>query len=378
MLRTRTVSWLMLALAGLLVSAAPAAAQKKTLVVALNQDPDLLDPTLSRTYVGRIIFAHMCEKLYEIDENLRISPQLAAALPTISDAGKTVTIKLRTGVKFNDGTAMNADAVKFSLDRHREMKGSNRRSELEPVTAVEVVDPLTIRLRLKSAFSPLVATLADRSGMPISPTAANKLGDKFATAPVCVGPWSFVERVPQDRIVLEKSTHYFDPGQARFDRLVFRIIPDDNVRVANLRSGDIDFMHQVAPTDSVNLKKEGRFEVASVTGIAYRASPSTSATRPARPSRRRSGHPAGERPPVVREAFDLASTRGTQPGVWDGQYTAGCTPISTVSPFHDKSASARAATWPSQAAPRRGRAPNGYSFELTIVNDPQARRVEAR
>ena len=105
MRRMRTVSWLMLALAGLLVSAAPAAAQKKTLVVALNQDPDLLDPTLSRTYVGRIIFAQMCEKLYEIDENLRISPQLAAALPTVSDAGKTVTIKLRTGVKFNDGTA---------------------------------------------------------------------------------------------------------------------------------------------------------------------------------------------------------------------------------------------------------------------------------
>ena len=174
------VSWLMLALVGLLVSAAPAAAQKKTLVVALNQDPDLLDPTLSRTYVGRIIFAHMCEKLYEIDENLRISPQLAAALPTISDAGKTVTIKLRPGVKFNDGTAMNAEAVKFSLDRHREMKGSNRRSELEPVTAVEVVDPLTVRLRLKSAFAPLVATLADRSGMPVSPAAVNKLGDKFA------------------------------------------------------------------------------------------------------------------------------------------------------------------------------------------------------
>ena len=73
--------------------------------------------------------------------------------------------------------------------------------------------------------------------MPVSPAQANKLGDKFGTAPVCVGPWSFVERVPQDRIVLEKSAHYFDPGQAQFDRLVFRIIPDDNVRLANLRSG---------------------------------------------------------------------------------------------------------------------------------------------
>ena len=377
MRRMRTVSWLMLGLAGLLVSVAPAAAQKKTLVVALNQDPDLLDPTLSRTYVGRIIFAHMCEKLYEIDETLRISPQLAAALPTISDAGKTVTIKLRSGVKFNDGTAMNAEAVKFSLDRHREMKGSNRRSELEPVNAVEVVDPLTIRLRLKSAFSPLVATLADRSGMPVSPAAVNKLGDKFATAPVCVGPWSFVERVPQDRIVLEKSTHYFDPGQARFDRLVFRIIPDDNVRVANLRSGDIDFMHQVAPTDSVNLKKEGRFDVSSVTGIAY--------TGITINQRNKTGktQPAGDlgtplaNDPRVREAFDLSIDREALNQVaWDGQYTPGCTPISPVSPFHDKTrkCSGRDVAKAKQLLAAAGLA-SGYGFELTIVNDPQARRV---
>ena len=94
-----------------------------------------------------------------------------------------------------------------------------------------------MRLRLKAPFSPLAAILADRAGMPVSPAQANKLGEKFGTAPVCVGPWAFAERVAQDRIVLEKSTHYFDPGQAKFDRLVFRIITDDNVRLANLRSG---------------------------------------------------------------------------------------------------------------------------------------------
>src|SRR4029077_10491382 len=166
---SRRPKTLCLVLAAVLLALAPPAhAQKKTLVVALNQDPDLLDPTLARTYVGRIIFAHMCEKLFDIDEQLRIFPQLAASMPTISDGGKTVTIKLRGGVKFNDGTPMNARAVKSSLDRHREMKASTRRSELEPITTIEVVDPLTIRLRLKSPFSPLVATLADRAGMPVS------------------------------------------------------------------------------------------------------------------------------------------------------------------------------------------------------------------
>src|SRR6266403_2464990 len=112
------LAWLVGALVALLLTDA-AHAQKKTLVVALNQDPDILDPTLARTYVGRIVFSQMCEKLYEIDETLRIYPQLAADMPAISDGGRTVTIKLRSGVKFNDGTPMDAESVRFSLERHR-------------------------------------------------------------------------------------------------------------------------------------------------------------------------------------------------------------------------------------------------------------------
>jgi len=199
---------LCLVLGALLLALWPGAAhaQKRTLVVALNQDPDVLDPTLARSYVGRIVFAHICEKLYEIDENLRIYPQLATDMPAVSDAGRTVTIKLRRGVKFNDGSPMDAEAVRFSLDRHRTLKGSNRRSELDGVTVVEVVDPQTVRLRLKTPLSPLAAILTDRAGMPVSPAAAQKLGDKFGTAPVCVGPWQFVERLPQDRIRPTTST----------------------------------------------------------------------------------------------------------------------------------------------------------------------------
>ena len=343
----KTGAILTLALLVGLSAAGPAAAQgaKKVLVVALNQDPDILDPTLSQTYVGRIIYANMCEKLYEIDEGLTVHPQLAAELPRFSDGGKTVSIKLRSGIKFNDGTPLNAEAMKYSLDRHREMKGSNRRSELALVTDVEVADPLTVRLRLKAPFAPLVATLADRAGMPVSPTQARKLDDKFGTAPVCVGPWQFVERVPQDRIVLERSPHYYDPKSVNFDRLVFRIIPDDNVRVANLRSGDIDVMHLVAPTDAVNLKKESKFEVSSVTGLAY-----AGLTFNLRNKTGDQNPPADLGTPLandprVREAFDLAIDRDALNQVaWDGQYTPGCTPISPVSPFYDKSRKCPAAT----------------------------------
>ena len=377
--RMKKALWLSVGMltALLLAQAEVAHAQKKTLVVALNQDPDILDPTLSRTYVGRIIYAHMCEKLYEIDAGLRIVPQLAADLPQFSDAGKTVTIKLRPGVKFNDGTAMNAEAVRFSLDRHRAMKGSNRRSELDSVTAVEVVDPLTVRLRLKAPFSPIVATLADRAGMPVSPAQANKLGEKFGTAPVCVGPWSFVERVPQDRIVLEKSTHYFDPGQARFDRLVFRVIPDDNVRLANLRSGDIDLMHLVSPTDAASLRKEGRFDLPSVTGLGYQG-----ITLNLRNKTGKTQAPADLGTPLandprVRQALELSIDREVlNQVVWDGQYTPGCTPIPPVSPFADKSrkCAGRDVAKAKQLLAAAGLT-GGYTFELVIINDPPQRRV---
>ena len=378
MLMRRAVIGLVTLCLGLTLGAEPALAQKKSLVVALNQDPDILDPSLARTYVGRIIFAQMCEKLYEIDENLKIFPQLAADLPAITDGGKTVTIKIRPGIKFHDGTPLNAEAVRYSLDRHLNMKGSNRRSELESINSIDIVDPLTVRLKLKVPFSPLVAILADRAGMPVSPAAATKLGDKFGTAPVCVGPWQFVERVSQDRIVLERSPHYFDKSAARFDRLIFRIIPDDNVRLANLRSGDIDMMHLVGPTDAANLRKETKYEVSSVTGIGYSGLTINLRNKTGKPPQPPGnlGTPLAN-DPRVREALDLSIDRVALNQVaWDGQYTPGCTPISPVSPFADKSRKCptRDVAKAKKLLADAGLA-GGYSFEMMIVNDPQQRRA---
>jgi peptide/nickel transport system substrate-binding protein len=356
---------------------AGADAQKKQLVVGLNQDPDLLDPTLARTYVGRIVFSHICEKLYEIDEKLQIQPQLAADMPQYADGGRTMTIKLRSGVKFNDGTPMTAEAVRFSLDRHMTLKGSNRRSELGSVEKVEVVDPATIRLRLKAPAAQLLAQLTDRAGMPVSPAAVQKLGDNFGTAPVCVGPWQFVERVAQDRIVVEKSKHYFDQNAAKFERVIFRIIADDNVRLANLRSGDIDITHQVTPTDAVALKREARFEIPSVTGIGY-----NSVTINLRNKTGKTNPPGDLGTPLandprVREAFELSIDReALVQVVYDGQYTPGCTPIAPISPFFDKSRKcpARDVARAKKLLADAGH-PNGYSFELVVVNNPQQRRV---
>src|SRR5689334_4966536 len=141
-----------------------------TLRIGLAEDPDILDPTMARTYVGRIVFASFCDKLFDIDEKLSIVPQLALSHETSAD-GKTVTLKLRTGVKFHDGEPMDAEAVKASLQRHLEFPGSFRKAEISAIDTIEVVDPATVKLNLKNPFSPLIAQLADRAGMIMSPKA---------------------------------------------------------------------------------------------------------------------------------------------------------------------------------------------------------------
>src|SRR5262245_41505387 len=113
----------------LLAFTAAGALAQSHLRIGLGDDPDILDPSLSRTYTARIVFAALCDKLGDIDENLNIVPQLALSHETSAD-GKTVTLKLRPGVAFHDGEPFDATAAKYSLDRHLNMKGSFRRPEL--------------------------------------------------------------------------------------------------------------------------------------------------------------------------------------------------------------------------------------------------------
>src|SRR5215210_4321386 len=148
---------LVLVATGLLASGAAGSVSSKskaggTLTVALAEDPDALDPTLARTFVGRMVFLHMCEKLYDLNGKLQIVPQLAAGMPSLSGDKKTMTIRIRRGVRFNDGTPLNAQAVKTSLDRHRTLAGSARASEISPVTSVSVVDNSTVRLSLNARY----------------------------------------------------------------------------------------------------------------------------------------------------------------------------------------------------------------------------------
>src|SRR3982074_2924442 len=223
----------------LFVSLTAGSHAQTTLRIGLAEDPDMLDPTLGRTYVGRIVFAACCDKLFDIDEKLNIVPQLALSHETSAD-GKEMTIKLRPGVKFHDGEQFDAEAAKFSLERHLTLSGSFRKPELATGDHVDVVDPLTIKLALKTPFSPLIAQLTDRAGMMVSPKAAKEQGDKFGLHPVCAGPYKFVERVQQDRMVFEKFADYWNKDNIFIDRVVYLPIVDATVRLPHLKTRGVD------------------------------------------------------------------------------------------------------------------------------------------
>ena len=139
----------------LAVTAASVSAQH--LRIALREDPDILDPTLSRTYVGRIVYMALCDKLFDINEKLEIVPQLATGHRW--EDPRTLIITLRAGVRFHDNEVMDAEAVRYSLMRHLTLQGSFRRSEIADMETVEVVDPLTIRIRLKGPSASFLAAL---------------------------------------------------------------------------------------------------------------------------------------------------------------------------------------------------------------------------
>ncbi|WP_029004736.1 ABC transporter substrate-binding protein [Azorhizobium doebereinerae] len=274
------------------------ATQAQTLRFGLLDDPDALDPALSRGYTTRMVFAALCDKLVDIDAKLNIVPQLATEWELSQDR-KTITMKLRPGVTFHDGETFDAAAVKYNLERYQKMPGSQRRSEIAALDSVEVVDPLTVKLNLKAPSAPFMAQLTDRAGMMVSPKAAEALGDKFATAPVCAGPFKFVERVAQDRITVEKYAAYWNKDNIFLKRIDFRTIPDSTVRLTNLRSGQLELMERLAATDLPEVKAQGKLRVGSTYELGYQAILFNTA---------KEGSVIGK-DARVRQAFDLAIDR---------------------------------------------------------------------
>lgn len=352
----------------LLSLAAGVTVEAQVLRIGLAEDPDLLDPDLARTFVGRIVFESLCDKLFNVDPNLNLIPELALAYQVSAD-GLTVTMPLRQGVVFHDGTPFNAEAVRYNLERSLNLPGSLRRSEIAQIESVEVLDEYTVALHLSAPFAPLQAQLADRAGMMISPAAAEELGDRFATRPVCSGEFRFVERVAQQHIVLDRFPDHWDAENVHLGRLVFVPIPDGSVRLANLRAGELDLFERVAPTDLQAVRNDSNLVLSVVPSLGYQgmtinlANPEPLGTPLASDVR-------------VRQALALSLDRRViNQVVFDGEYLPGDTPLPPVSAYADPE---RPLPARDVEAARRLLREAGYdqvSFELMVSNDPQAIRV---
>ncbi len=265
MRRTRHV--LPILLAALFLAAGPACAAG-TLRIGLNEDPDALDPARSGTFVGRIVFAATCDKLVDLDAVNNFVPQLATGWQWAPD-DLALTLTLRHGVQFQDGETLDAEAVRANLERYRTAPESLRKGELGPLTAVEVIDTHTVRLRLARPYAPLVAVLSDRAGMMLAPRAMARLGPRIADELPCAGPFKLTERGAQDRIVVDRFPGYWNAASIKLDRIVYQPIPDTTVRLVNLEAGRLDMVERLGPTDVAKVTANPHLRLISTTALAY-------------------------------------------------------------------------------------------------------------
>ncbi|NAY90218.1 MAG: ABC transporter substrate-binding protein [Desulfurococcales archaeon] len=232
----------------------------KTLRVGIGVDADTLDPAGQTTTAISNIIRLIAEPLFITSPNGTIVPVLADSY-NVSSNGTVYTIKLKKGIKFQDGEPLNSEAVKFTLERILDpnVKVPNRGNFLL-IDHVEAVDEYTVNIYLKKPFAPFLGVLT--SAYIIAPNATKQLGDKIANNPAGIGtgPYMFKEWVKGDHITLVANPNYWN-GTPYFSQMIFKVVPDASTREAMLLSGDLDLIIQPPPSDLASLSSRGDVKV---------------------------------------------------------------------------------------------------------------------
>jgi peptide/nickel transport system substrate-binding protein len=347
---------------GLAVRPAAADTPKKggTLRVGFYIEAATMDPHLSGSKIDRQVYHNIYEPLVTLDTKLGIQPGLAESWQQPDP--KTLILKLRRGVKFHDGTDFNAAAAKFNFDRMKTEPKSVRKGELANVDTVDVVDPFTIRISLKKPDAALLATLTDRAGMMISPKVVQERGVELGrnAKGAGTGPFEFVEWVKDAHLVLKRNDSYWNKqGGPYLDRIRYRPIPDDTVKLQSLQSGEIDVMDYVQPRDVAAVKADRNvvvLDVPSLADFAYQLNH----TRPPFNSK------------ALRQAVAYAlDLQQIVKGVWLDVGVPANGPIPPTSWAYDKSIPfIRRDLARAKAKLAEGGQPNGFSFTMTTNNIP--------
>lgn len=222
-------------------------------VVAQGVDATTMDPAMHAETPTGNIQRNIFDPLILRNRDMKLEPGLALSWKTLDD--RTWEIVLRQGVKFHDGTPFTAKDVKFTLERiiNPDQK-SPRRSNLEAIEKVEVVDDYKVKITTKAPYPILPARLADELIVPAD--YVKKVGDaEFAKKPIGTGPYKFVKWVKDEQVVLEANTEYWR-GAPAIKTVIFRPIPETSTRIAELQTGAVDIIVNVPP-DQVQTLESG-------------------------------------------------------------------------------------------------------------------------
>jgi glutathione transport system substrate-binding protein len=256
-----------LALAGTALAAQAA----KDITIAVASTFTTTDPYDANDTLSQAVAKSFYQGLYGFDKDMKMVPVLAES-HTASKDGLVYTVKLKSGIKFHDGTPFNAEAVKATFDRVTNPDNKLKRYNLyKNIAKTEALDATTVRFTLKEPFSPFINTLAHPSGVIISPAALAKYGSKgIAQNPVGTGPFKFVEWKATDYLKVEKFDGYWKKGYPKVDSITWRPVVDNNTRAAVMQTNEAHFAFPVPPEAVETLSKKPSLEVTASPSIIQR------------------------------------------------------------------------------------------------------------
>jgi peptide/nickel transport system substrate-binding protein len=211
-----------------------------------------MDPAATGEPQVRTIRNCVTEALFDLDADANLIPRLAESWEQPDET--TYVLHLRQGIKFHDGTPFDAEVVKFNLERMLNPETQNVwASELAQLDSVEVLDTNTVQLKTKALLAAFLIPLYDVSGMQLSPAAVEQWGADIGFHPVGTGPFTFVEFIKDQHVVLARNPDYWQEGKPYLDNLEFRYIPVDSTRLTELRSGGIQLAEYLPFQDIARL-----------------------------------------------------------------------------------------------------------------------------
>lgn len=251
------------------LAAAPALAAKDV-VVAVASNFTTLDPYDANDTLSQAVAKSFYQGLFGLDKDMKLQNVLAESY-TVSDDGLVYTIKLRQGVKFQDGTDFNAEAVKANLDRARNADNKLKRYNLyKNIAKTDAVDASTVKITLKEPFSAFINILAHPATAMISPKALAQYGKEIGFHPVGTGPYSLETWNQTDFVKVKKNPDYWQKGLPKLDSITWRPVVDNNTRAAMLQTGEAQFAFPIPYEQAALLEKNSKLELVASPSIMQR------------------------------------------------------------------------------------------------------------